>query len=196
MLSLGLLALACIIFGEAQQSKRSGAARTDGWPYYGHDAGGMRFSPLAQINRGNVGSLKIAWTFHTGDISDGIGGRKRSGLETTPILVDGTLYLTSGFNRVFAVDPETGKQRWVYDPKIDLAGKYGDGLINRGVAAWHDPSRSAGSPCRTRIFEATLDARLIALDAATGKPCEDFGDAGRFRLARFRPIIPPFQRET
>ena len=72
----------------------------------------MRYSPLTQINRENVTNLKVAWVFHTGDISDGSGRPKRSGLETTPILVDGTLYLTSPFNRVFAVNPETGKQLW------------------------------------------------------------------------------------
>src|ERR1022692_1126715 len=105
------------------------------WPSYGRDPGGMRYSPLTQINRQNVAKLKVAWVFRTGDISDGSGGRKRSGLETTPILVDGMLYLTTGFNRVFALDPETGAQRWVYDPMIDIAGDYGDGLINRGDRA-------------------------------------------------------------
>src|SRR5260370_27755541 len=66
------------------------------WPYYGHDAGGMRYSPLKQINRQNVATLKAAWTFHTGDISEGHGGdRKRSGFETTPVLVDGPPYLTT-----------------------------------------------------------------------------------------------------
>jgi len=160
------------------------------WPYYGHDAGGMRYSPLAQISRTNVAHLKVAWVFHTVDISDGSGGKKRSGLETTPILVDGTLYLTTGFNRVFAIDPETGKQLWVYDPKINLAGNYGDGLINRGVATWLDPSRTRGKPCRRRIFEATLDARLIALDGATGEPCADFGDRGQVSLRDVTRYIP------
>lgn len=187
---LSLALLTAIIIGDPQQSGPSSAARTDGWAYYGHDAGGTRFSSLTQINRKNVASLKVAWTFHTGDISDGTGGRRRSGLETTPILVDRTLYLTSSFNRVFALDPESGKQRWVYDPKIDLTGKYGDGLINRGVAAWHDSSRSANSPCRTRIFEATLDARLIALDAATGEPCQDFGHDGQVSLRDVARYIP------
>jgi quinoprotein glucose dehydrogenase len=150
----------------------------------------MRYSPLTQINRENVTNLKVAWTFHVGDISDGAAGKKRTGLETTPILVGGTLYLTSGFNRVFAIDPETGKQRWVYDPVIDVAGKYGDGLINRGVAAWLDPKRAKGKPCRTRIFEATLDARLIALDGATGEPCLDFGDRGQISLRDVARYIP------
>ena len=80
----------------------------------------MRFSPLSLINRENVSTLKVAWIFHTGDISDGSRDRKRSGFEATPILVDGTLYFTTAFNRVIALDPETGKQRWAYDSKIDL----------------------------------------------------------------------------
>src|ERR671924_421691 len=78
------------------------ASPNDDWPYYGHDAGGMRYSPLAQINRDNVSTLKVAWTFHTGDISEASGRRKRSGFETTPLLVDGTLYLTTAFNRIIA----------------------------------------------------------------------------------------------
>lgn len=167
------------------------ASRTvDDWPYYGHDAGGMRYSPLAQINRTNVSSLKVAWTFHVGDISDGGGHQKRSGLETTPILVDGTLYLTTAFNRVFALDPETGKQRWVYDPMTEIGGDYGDGLINRGVTTWLDPARAKGKPCRRRIFEATLDARLIALDSATGEPCRDFGNHGQVSLRDVARYVP------
>jgi quinoprotein glucose dehydrogenase len=188
--------LAVFICGGAafslQSSRRtpSATASTDDWPAYGHDSAGTRFSPLAQINRSNVASLKIAWTFHTGDISDGSGGKKRSALETTPILVDGTLYLTSGFNRVFALDPETGEQRWVYDPKIDLKGNYGDGLINRGVAAWLDLTRAAGKACHRRIFEATLDARLIALDGASGQPCADFGEGGEVSLQDVARYLP------
>src|SRR3989441_2367742 len=154
----------------------------DDWPYYGHDPGGMRYSPLAEINRENVSRLKVAWVFHTGDVSDGSHDRRRSGFETTPIVVDGTLYLTTPFNRVIALDPETGAQRWAYDPLVDPTGDYGDGLINRGVAAWLDSARPAGQPCRRRIFEATLDARLIALDATTGKPCADFGKSGQVSL--------------
>jgi len=173
----------------AQSSNPAGATNND-WGYYGHDAGGTRFSPLTQINRDNVGKLQVAWTFHTGDISDGSGRPKRSGLETTPILVDGALYLTTPFNRVFAVNPETGKQLWVFDPMIELAGAYGDGLINRGVATWLDPTRAKGKRCRRRIFEATLDARLIALDAATGDPCMDFGNRGQISLRAVARYIP------
>src|SRR5271170_372971 len=174
---------------DAQSAKPTGATKDD-WAYYGHDAGGTRYSPLTQINRENVTKLKVAWIFHTGDISDGSGRPKRSGLETTPILVDGTLYLTSPFNRVFAVNPETGKKLWVFDPMIELAGNYGDGLINRGVATWLDPTRVKGKRCHRRIFEATLDARLIALDAATGDPCMDFGNRGQISLRDVVRYIP------
>jgi quinoprotein glucose dehydrogenase len=187
----GFMLLVAITWGciGAQSAPAQSSAKDD-WAYYGHDAGGTRYSPLTQINRQNVAQLKVAWVFHTEDISDGSGGKKRSGLETTPILVDGTLYLTTGFNRVFAIDPETGKQLWVYDPMIDLAGDYGDGLINRGVAAWIDPSRKKGKVCRIRIFEATLDARLISLDSATGEPCMDFGNRGQISLRDVARYLP------
>ena len=178
------LALVCAARpGATAQSSHPADGSGDDWRYYGHDAGGMRYSPLAQINRENVATLKVAWTFHVGDISDGSGGKKRSGLETTPILVDGTLYLTTAFNRVFAIDPETGKQRWVYDPMVELAGDYGDGLINRGVATWLDPAPAKGKPCRRRIFETTQDARLIALDGLTGEPCLASATADRLACA-------------
>src|SRR4029453_6441586 len=77
------------------------------WPAYGHDPGSTRYSPLTQVNRDNVSKLTVAWTFHTGDISDGNGDRRRSGFETTPIVVENTLYLTTGFNRIIALDPGT-----------------------------------------------------------------------------------------
>ncbi len=189
-LAVSLILLVASLPVAFAQSPHLAGAPTDDWAYYGHDAGGTRYSPLAQINRENVATLKVAWTFHVGDISDGSEGKKRSGLETTPILVGGTLYLTSAFNRVFAIDPETGTQRWVYDPMIETAGNYGDGLINRGVATWLDAARVKGKPCRRRIFEATLDARLIALDAATGVPCMDFGNRGQISLRDVARYIP------
>ncbi len=160
----------------------SSGREVDEWPYYGHDPGGMRYSPLTQINRDNVSKLKVAWIFHTGEVSDGTADRKRSGFETTPLLVDGTLYLTTPFNRVIALDPQTGAQRWAYDPKIEMTWDYGDGLVNRGAATWLDTVRASAQACRRRIFEATQDARLVALDAATGELCADFGKGGQVSL--------------
>jgi quinoprotein glucose dehydrogenase len=159
----------------------TGAAAEDQWGAYGRDPGGTRFSPLAQIDKSNVGRLKVAWVFHTGDVADGKAG-PRSGFETTPLAIDGRLYLTTPFNRVIALDPSSGQQLWAFDPKIDRSIWYGDGLINRGLTAWADPRKSKGASCRRRLFEATLDARLIALDAKTGQLCTDFGSGGEVSL--------------
>src|SRR5215831_8365924 len=85
------------------------------WPYYGGDAGGTRYSPLAQIDRTNVARLAVAWEYRTGDVSDGSDGRRKSAFETTPIVAYGTMYFTTPFNRVIALDPETGKEKWAFD---------------------------------------------------------------------------------
>lgn len=166
----------------AQSTAKTASSETSEWPNYGNDPGGMRYSPLAQINSENVTKLEVAWTFHTGDISEGDRGRRRSGFESTPVMVDGTLLVTTPFNRVIALDPVTGKQRWAFDPRIDQTWQSGDGLINRGVATWLDEKLPSGKPCRRRIFEATIDARLVAIDAATGNACADFGSGGEVSL--------------
>lgn len=193
---LAILAVVWITLQAGTRPAENSKAEADGWPYYGHDAGGMRYSPLTQINRENVAKLKVAWTFHTGEVSDGRGNRKRSGFETTPIVVDGTLYFTTPFNRVIALDPETGAQRWAYDPKTDLDLDYGDGLVNRGAATWFDSTRPRDSACRRRIFEATQDARLLAIDAASGTPCSDFGKAGHVTLTDVASYHPGWYHMT
>ena len=104
---------------------------TADWPYYGGDAGGSRYSPLSQIDKTNVAQLKIAWEYHTGDVSDGSGGRRVSAFEATPIVADGTMYFSTPFNRVIALDPEAGKEKWSFDPKVDLRTPYSEGLARR-----------------------------------------------------------------
>ena len=152
------------------------------WLDYGNDRGGSRYSPLTQINPENVRHLEIAWEYHTGDVSDGSGDvSSTTAFEATPILVEGMLYVPSPFNRVIALDPETGEERWTYDPEIDLTGNYANQLICRGVTYWEDSAEEPG-PSSRRIFTATNDARLIALDATTGKPCEGFGASGQIDL--------------
>ena len=145
-----------------------------GWPHYGNDPGGTRFSPLTQITRDNVEHLEVAWVYRSGDLSDGSQYPRRSSFQATPILFDGTLYFSTPFSRVIALDPETGTERWSHDPRIDRSLRYADNLVSRGVAAWSD-SGATGGPCAHRIFFATLDARLLALDAASGEPCPGFG---------------------
>ncbi len=149
------------------------------WSTYGGDGGGQRHSPLTEIKPDNVNRLAIAWEYHTGDMSDGAGEiASKSSFQATPILVDETLYFCTPFNRVIALDPEIGTERWTYDPHIDLSAHYANDLVCRGVSTWLDLGRDAESACHRRIFTATNDARLIALDAATGTPCSDFGSEG------------------
>lgn len=177
------LALAFAFFIALPAAAQSRKSETD-WPHYGDQAGGMRFSALTAVNRSNVSRLKIAWVFHTGDISRGENHQQKSSFESTPIMVDGTLYLSTPFSRVIALDPVTGKEKWSYDPHLNLQTGYADGLINRGVSTWVDPARAAGQACHRRIFIGTIDARLIALDAASGKPCADFGNTGQIDLKK------------
>jgi len=152
-----------------------------GWPTYSNDPGGTRYSPASQIDRNNVTQLKVAWTFHTGALPHDPELDKKAAFEATPILVDGKLFLSTPYDHVFALDPETGTKLWEFDPKLELP--YGSSEVtSRGVSAWRDPSGKAGSACRLRIFIGTLDARLIALDGATGKPCADFGSDGEVDL--------------
>ena len=172
--------LALLVLGCLPAIHREREVRGD-WPAYGNDAGGGRYSPLTQIDRGNVGRLGVAWTYRTGEADDASPARRRSAFEATPIVVDGTLFLSTPFNRVIALDPETGKERWVYDPRVDRSRFYAL-VTSRGVSTWLDPSRPAGQVCRRRIFVATIDARLIALDAGLGSPCADFGREGTVEL--------------
>src|SRR6266567_4520451 len=147
-----------------------GALRAQEWPAYAGDPGGSKYSALKQISRENVARLKLAWTFHTGDMSDGSVYPPRSAFEATPLVIDGVLYITTPFSRLIALDAETGKKLWDFDPKIDKE-KSANLFINRGAAWW-----SAGP--KKRIFLGTLDGRLFSIDATTGKPDDSFGAAG------------------
>ncbi len=143
------------------------------WPAYGRDAGGSRYAPLSQITPGNVMHLEQAWVYRTGEDYTGTRQGGQAAFETTPILLDGTLYLSTQTSRVIALDPETGQERWVYDPGVDVSEGTSE-LTSRGVSAWPQDGRDEPR----RIFVATLDARLIALDAASGTPIESFGSSG------------------
>src|SRR3984957_18748977 len=183
--------LVLIASASVTSSSRSQSAddRHAGWPSYGGDAGGSRYSSLTQIDKHNVSQLTIAWEIHTGDVSDGSGGRSKSEFEVTPIVAGGTMFVTTPFNRVLALDPETGKEKWNFDPKIDLRVHYSEGLVNRGVSYWPgsgeaQTGEAQTGPCTRRIFLATIDARLFALDALTGNPCSDFGAAGQIDLTQ------------
>ena len=152
-----------------------------GWPNYGNDAGGTRYSAASQIDRTNVAQLKVAWTYRTGAFPHDAELDHKAAFESTPILIDGKLFVSTPYDHVIALNPETGTKLWEFDPKLELP--YGASEVtSRGVSAWRESKAKAGQLCAVRIFIGTLDARLIALDGATGKPCLDFGIDGELDL--------------
>jgi len=159
------------------------ALGADDWPAYGRDAGGTRFSALQQIHTGNVAALKVAWIYHTRALDPESDLNHKAAFEATPILFEGSLYLSTPFDQVIALNPTTGAERWRYDPDVDRRADYSE-VTSRGVSAWTDRKAKPQSACRSRIFIGTIDARLIALDALTGKPCQDFGAHGAVDLTR------------
>ena len=145
------------------------------WTAYGRDPLGSRHSPLKQLDTSSVKKLRVAWTYSTGEAQLRSGSNRS--LEVTPLVIDGTMFLITPMARVIALDATTGKERWVYDGGLDRTLRFGD-HTSRGVSTWLDPRARQGAACRRRIIAATIDARLVALDAVTGKPCRGFGDAG------------------
>ena len=153
-----------------------------GWANYGGDPGGTRYSPAKQIDRSNITQLQLAWTYRTGAFPHDPELDHKAAFEATPILIDGKLYVSTPYDHVIALNAATGAKLWEFDPKLELP--YGASEVtSRGVSAWREASAKAGQPCALRIFIGTLDARLMALDGATGKLCPDFGDGGEVDLA-------------
>ncbi|WP_414729621.1 pyrroloquinoline quinone-dependent dehydrogenase [Zhongshania aliphaticivorans] len=153
------------------------------WSYYRGDQGGSGFSAHQQISSDNVEGLAVAWQYRSGEAETFAEQLPRSALETTPILLPeaagGHLVFCTAFNQVIALNPETGVERWRFDPKISLAGDRP--FKCRGVSWWAD-SANDGELCGQRIFTATHDRRLIALDARNGKLCAGFGNKGTVKL--------------
>ena len=179
--------------GERSESRNLHLPAEAEWRSYGHDPGGMRFSPLAEIDRGNVSRLVRAWTYHTGELetrSDSASARdarRPPAFETTPLVVGGVLYLSTAYQRVVALDAETGRERWTYDP---YAGRerLRAGSPHRGVAYWE--GRGSNGAIDARIVYGTIDGRLIALDARTGRPIPSFGDGGAVNLRAGMTDVP------
>ncbi len=148
------------------------------WPAFGGDLAASKYSPLADINRSNVANLAKAWEWSTGETPNDNPRTRPGNFQATPLMIGDTLFLSTPYNRVIALDANTGRELWSYDPKAYAAGQppNGTGFVHRGVATWTDGKQR-------RVF---MNSRwnLIALDAATGKPIRDFGDTGVVDLTR------------
>ena len=170
---------ACLASGRATAQ----APAASDWGYYGGDAFGHRYSSIDQINRNNVTRLTVAWTYRTGERGAGFASSGKLTFEATPVLAFGLLYVETATNVVSALDPESGRLRWRFDPHVDRTRHYSE-ASSRGVSVWETTDARASGPCRRRVFTGTLDARLLAIDADTGQPCTGFGDAGQVDLTR------------
>ena len=157
-----------------------GVRKPNEWPVYGGDAGGLKYSPLTSIDRSNVSRLDVAWTWKTGEqaiaTTDSTIAARPGQFQVTPLAIGDTLFFSTPYNRVIALDATTGRQFWAYDPKAYGAGQpsNGTGFVHRGVATWSDGKER-------RILIASR-WRLIALDAATGRPVPSFGTNGEVDL--------------
>jgi quinoprotein glucose dehydrogenase len=181
MARLAAAALALCAAGCAGTSTPVVSPLDDQWPAYA-GAAGARSSTLSQISAANVGKLQVAWTYRTGELGRDARDGEKLTFEATPIHFDGRLYLATAYGRIVALDPETGREIWRFDAGIDRTARYSE-VTSRGVSAWRDSGAAPEAPCARRIFAGTIDARLLALDAATGTPCAAFGSGGSVALA-------------
>ncbi|MGJ4994894.1 pyrroloquinoline quinone-dependent dehydrogenase [Bradyrhizobium sp. HKCCYLS3077] len=167
-------------------------APAQSWQHWGGDAGGTRFAPLSEITPANVDRLLRAWDYRTGDLESRTPAAAfRTKFEATPILVEDSLVFCTPFNEVVALDPGTGAQRWRFDPKVSDGRRPANRYACRGVTSWVDRTAPADAACRSRLFMGTVDARLIALDARTGRPCAGFGDGGEVRIDVAKDLLWP-----
>src|SRR5215207_857933 len=168
--------LLCLCISCLHSTQSLAQTRATEWRFYGGDQGGARYSPLRQIDRRNVGRLQRAWVYHTGELEMGLKTAPfQASFSTTPLVVGGVMYLTTPSSRVVALDAETGRGLWKFDPQ---AGRGVRGFnSHRGVAYWEGRGADGRTKDR-RILFGTVDGRLVALNAETGKPRANFGHGG------------------
>lgn len=158
------------------------------WDSFHGQLNAQKYSPLKQITAENVGKLKKVWEFHTGDVSDGKGDTPATVWSATPIFANETIYIGTPFDRLIALDPGTGKEKWHYDTKSPRKALTQPVLKNRGVSYWQAKQPVAGETCQKIVYMGTVDAKLYALDADSGKPCENFADHGVLNVDQWNNV--------
>ena len=149
-----------------------------GWPHWGNDAGGARHAAGTEITPANVADLEIAWRYATGDRGQDARDRRHT-FEATPVLWEGRLYFTTAYGDLHVVDARTGSGLWTFAAGTRRDVGYGE-VASRGVSLWH--AQSGDEHCDHRVLWGTIGGVALAVDARSGKPCEDFGEAGRLDL--------------
>jgi quinoprotein glucose dehydrogenase len=165
-------------------------AQYAGWYTFNGDLMDQKYSDADQITPQNVGRLRKAWEVHTGDVSDGSGDIPLTDWSATPLFVNDTVYVSTPFYRVFAIEPDTGKVKWIYDTHAVLKAVTQPDLKTRGVAYWQAATPAAGKPCQKIVYVGTMDAKLHAVDADTGQACEGFGDHGVLDVDQWNKVNP------
>jgi quinoprotein glucose dehydrogenase len=163
---------------DARAEVQADAIPPGDWRQYGRTIAGLRYAPLDQITPANVADLEVAWTYRTSARPpDGYPEANVFAHQVTPIKVGDTLYLCTPNNIVIALDPDTGRERWRFDPQVEAGNA--SHLTCRGVSYFEAPN---ARECPQRLLTATVDARLIAIDARTGRRCAGFGENGEVSL--------------
>jgi len=204
VLAITVVGLAWAVFNDPQEI--NGTLKTDevaatasssipdaDWPAYGRNQEGQRYSPLKQINDKNVGELKEAWTFQTGDVKRASDPGEITN-EVTPIKIRDTLYLCTAHQQLFALDAATGKQKWKFDPRLDTNPSF-QHVTCRGVS-YHEATADNATPdvvsdCPRRIILPVNDGRLFAINADNGQLCESFANKGILNLQTNMPVTTP-----
>lgn len=158
------------------------------WDSFHGQLNAQKYSPLTQITADNVGKLTKVWEFHTGDVSDGKGDTPATVWSATPIFANDTLYIGTPFDRLIALDPGTGKEKWHYDTKSSRKALTQPVLKNRGVSYWQAKNPVSGEACQKMVYMGTVDGKLFALDADSGKPCSSFADNGVLDLNQWNTV--------
>lgn len=158
------------------------------WDSFHGQLNAQKYSPLTQITADNVGKLTKVWEFHTGDVSDGKGDTPATVWSATPIFANDTLYIGTPFDRLIALDPGTGKEKWHYDTKSSRKALTQPVLKNRGVSYWQAKNPVSGEACQKMVYMGTVDGKLFALDADSGKPCSGFANNGVLDLNQWNTV--------
>jgi quinoprotein glucose dehydrogenase len=171
-------------------STTSAMAEDQTWYTFNGDLKAQKYATAGQITPQNVQDLAVAWEMHTGDVSDGSDGVPASDWSATPLFVNDTLYIGTPFYRVFALEPDTGEVKWIYDTNAVLKAETQPKLKTRGVAYWQTPTPDPAKPCQKMVYMGTMAGQLHAIDADSGKRCSGFGQDGVLDVNQWNTTNP------